>query len=59
MSKILDAFDLGFLTSAEKAGREMAEQLCQIAQSWGNKKASTWRLDIDFVRFLGVITVNQ
>ena len=59
IGKVLNALDLRFLTKAEKIGRKIAQQVCQIAESWGNKEASAWELDIGFVRFLGINTVNQ
>jgi hypothetical protein len=59
INKILRALDLRFLVTAEKVGREIAKQLSLIAERWGNKEASTWKLDIGFVRFLGISSVNQ
>lgn len=59
VSKILNALNLRFLTTAERVGREIAKQLSLIAEKWGNKEASTWKLDIGFVRFLGISNLNQ
>ena len=58
-NKILKALEHGFLSKAEEIGQEIAKQMCRIAQKWGNDEASEWRLDVNFVRFLGVITLNQ
>jgi hypothetical protein len=57
--KVLRVLGCGFLLKAGKIGHEMAIQVSQIAQEWGNQGASEWILDSGFVRFLGVITLNQ
>jgi len=43
---------------ARKAGRQLAEKLSLIAQSWGNASAFWWRAENNFIRFLTVIHVN-
>jgi len=48
-----------FLKTAEKVGHKIASSLCKIALSWGNTRASTWKHDVGFVRFLGVSTLNM
>lgn len=59
VEKILKALMCTFLLNGEKVGRPIAEQVCEIAKRWGNKHASKWKLDIDFVRFLGINAINQ
>jgi len=59
IEKILKAFECRFIIKAEKVGREIARQVCIIAEKWGNKDASTWKLDEGFIRFLGINAVNQ
>lgn len=59
IDKILKALECQFLFKAEKAGREIAKQVGQIALKWGHKNAPVWELEIDFIRFLGVNILNQ
>ena len=58
-NKVLKALEYGFISKAEEIGQEIAKQMCRIAQKWGNSQAFEWKLDVNFVRFLGVITLNQ
>jgi len=59
LSKILKALREGFVERAEKAGRQVAEKLCVLAERWGNVSSSDWKQDKGFARFLGVITLNS
>ena len=59
MDKILKALECLFSIKAERLGREIARQLGQIAEKWGNKTASKWKLDKSFIIFLGVSTMNN
>jgi hypothetical protein len=56
--KILKTLKNSFLETADKVGRETVERLCRIAGKWGNRTASGWKLDLGFIRFLGVNTTN-
>jgi len=56
--KILKTLKNGFLEIADKVGRETVERLCGIAGRWGNRTASGWKNDLDFIRFLGVNATN-
>lgn len=58
VSKILETLREGFVERAERAGREVIEKLCVLAERWGNESCSVWRQDDGFVRFLGVIALN-
>lgn len=58
IDKILKTLKNGFLETADKVGREVAEGLCRIAGRWGNRTASGWKHDRGFIRFLGVNAVN-
>jgi len=53
VSKILDALENCFLSKIEKVGRQLAENLSNIAQKWGNQNASNWKRDRDFIIYLG------
>jgi len=58
VAKILKTLKNSFLETADKFGRVIAEGLCRIAGRWGNRTASGWKHDLNFIRFLGVNTVN-
>ena len=48
-----------FLKTVEKVGHKIVGRLCMIALSWGSTRASAWKHDVDFVRFLGVNAHNM
>jgi len=58
VNKILKTLECGFMEKAEDTGRKVAKKICHIASVWGNLRASSWEYDTDFVRFLGVTTIN-
>jgi len=62
VSKIIkdleQVLESNFLKTVENVGHKIVGRLCKIALSWGNARASTWRDDVDFVRFLGVSALN-
>jgi len=58
LDKILKTLKNSFLETADKVGRETVERLCRIAGRWGNRTASGWKHNRDFIRFLGVNAVN-
>ena len=39
-------------------GRELAQQIAQVACSWGYLEASTWAMDERFARFLAICYIN-
>lgn len=59
IDKIIKALECRFLVNVENIGRKMANQVCEIAEKWGNKGAFAWKLDRDFIIFLGINAVNQ
>ncbi len=59
LDKILKTLKPSFLEAAMRIGREIADEVCGIAEKWGNVHASRWKHDSGFVRFLGVTAVNQ
>lgn len=59
IDKIIKALEPRFLINVESIGRKMANQVCEIAEKWGNKSAFAWKLDRDFIIFLGINAVNQ
>jgi hypothetical protein len=58
ISKITEALENRFLVKAERIGREKAEKLGDAAQKWGNKTASNWKTDKNFIIYLGVDSLN-
>lgn len=58
IDKLLKTLKNGFLETADKVGREIAEGLCGTAWRWGNRTALGWKHDRGFIRFLGVNAVN-
>jgi len=59
VNKISRTLECGFMEMVEKTGREIAGKICEVASVWGNLRASNWRYDKGFVRFLGVTTINE
>ena len=59
LAKILKTLEPSFLEAAMRIGREIADEVCGIAEKLGNVHASRWKYDLGFVRFLGVTAVNQ
>lgn len=39
-------------------GRPLAQKLSEIAQSWGNKAACSWVVDMDFIQYLAIMQGN-
>jgi len=58
VDKLLRTLEENYLTKVERAGREIAEKICELARKWGNLRALLWKYDLDFVRFLGLNAVN-
>jgi hypothetical protein len=58
VDKLLRTLEENYLTKVERAGREIAEKICELARKWGNLRALLWKYDLDFVRFLGMNAVN-
>ena len=56
--KILESLENRFLSKVKKVGRQLAENLANIAQKWGNKDASSWKYDKELIIFLGINSVN-
>jgi len=56
--KIVKALENRFLSEVEKVGRQLAENLGNIAQKWGNKTASNWKRDKGFIIYLGVNSIS-
>ncbi|MFB0567287.1 MAG: hypothetical protein ACETVM_01715 [Candidatus Bathyarchaeia archaeon] len=59
VDKLLRTLEESYLKKVERIGREIAQKICEIAGKWGNLHALIWKYDINFVRFLGVNTLNS
>jgi hypothetical protein len=59
VAKILETLKPSFLETSTKIGREIAQEICEIALKWGNLNASSWKHNLGFIRFLGVNAVNR
>jgi len=59
LAKILKTLKPSFLEAAMRIGREIADEVCGIAEKWGNVHASRWKHDLGFARFLGVTAINH
>lgn len=59
LGKLVQALACRFITRADDVGRRIAERLCETAEKWGNKTASTWKNDMVFIRFLGIDALNH
>lgn len=57
--RILKALRSPFLAEAERVGYEIAEAISRIAVSWGYAVASAWKQDFNFIRHLGINSVNS
>lgn len=43
----------------EIVGRPLAKKISQIALKWGHKEALEWTEDINFIRYLAIISMNN
>lgn len=59
VDKLLRTLEESYLKKVERAGREIAQKICEIAGKWGNLHALIWKYDVNFVRFLGVNALNS
>jgi hypothetical protein len=58
LNKLLRTLEESYLRRLERAGREIAQRVCEIAWKWGNSLALAWKYDMSFVRFLGLNVLN-
>jgi hypothetical protein len=57
--KILEALRSPFLQKVERVGCDFIERIRRIAVGWGYVQASVWLQDLGFVRYLGIMAVND
>ena len=58
VGKLLDAMESKVASVMREVGRDLAERLSRIAQSWGNKSANHWTEDPSFVQYLAITYIN-
>ena len=57
--KISQRIGKSFLEKVSIVGTAIAHEISRTAERWGNENASTWKNDSDFIRFLGVSSINS
>lgn len=57
--KLLEAFKGRFVRRVERVGSDIAEKISKIAVGWGYVRASSWKHDSSFIRFLGINGINE
>jgi hypothetical protein len=58
LSKITETLQQGFMSKAQEIGNGLAKQIAHIARKWGNKKSPQWEHETEFIKFLGVMSLN-
>ena len=58
VEKLLAAMESKVARLTREVGSALAQKLCGIAQSWGNKSALNWIDDPGFKRYLAVMYIN-
>ena len=57
--KLLTALQSPFLRDAIRVGAQRAARISRLATAWGSSTAEEWLRDGGFIRFLGVIALNN
>lgn len=58
VEKLVDAMESEATRLMRTIGRQIAQELSEIAQGWGNKSARLWTNDLGFRRYLAVMRKN-
>jgi len=58
IKKLTEAMESEVTRLMKTVGRRLAQKLSEVAQSWGNKAAHLWALDLSFIRYLAVMQKN-
>jgi hypothetical protein len=56
--KLTNAMESEVMRLMRTVGRPLAQKLSEIAQSWGNKSARLWAVDIGFIQYLAIVQKN-
>jgi len=59
LDKLLETLQEDYMKRVDRAGREIARKICEIANRWGNPYAWTWKYDSNFIKFLGINATNS
>jgi hypothetical protein len=57
--KLLKMLKSKVLMQITQTGYNLADKISRIAVNWGYEKASAWKLDKNFARYLGVTNLNN
>ena len=58
VEKLLEAMESKVTRLMRTVGRQLAQKLSEIAQSWGNKSTKLWANDPSFIQHLAVTQMN-
>jgi len=58
LSKLREAMKGRVERMMETTGRQLAQKLSQVAQSWGNRSAQGWAKDPNFIQYLTIALMN-
>jgi len=58
VEKLLEAMESKVTRLMRTVGRQLAQKLSEIAQSWGNKSTKLWPNDPRFIQYLTVTQMN-
>jgi len=58
VGKLRDAMKGRVERIMETTGRQLAQRLSQVAQSWGNISAKGWTEDLNFIQYLTITLMN-
>lgn len=58
VKKLVDAMESEVTRLMKAVGLQLAQKLSEIAQSWGNKAARLWAVDLGFIQYLAVMQKN-
>lgn len=59
VKKLTDAIENQPTRLITHFARPLAQKFSRIAQKWGNKTASSWAVDIGFIKYLAIIQKNS
>jgi len=58
LGKLGDAMKGRVERMMETTGRQLAQKLSQVAQSWGNRSAQGWARDLNLIQYLTITLMN-
>jgi hypothetical protein len=58
VNKLKQSLESPVKSLMRQIGHPLAQKISQIAQNWGNKSASKWAKELDFIQYLTIIYIN-